>query len=74
MEKRFFYLKEAANYLGVSVNTFKKCCPVKPVALGESDAVLRYDRRDLDAWADYKKGALINAESQYQLRKNAFDE
>ena len=39
---------EAADYCGVSVNTFKAHVRVSPVKIGHS---VRYDRRALDRWA-----------------------
>lgn len=39
---------EAADYCGVSVNTFRAHVPVAPVKIGSS---VRYDRRALDRWA-----------------------
>lgn len=38
---------EAADYCGVSVNTFKAHVRVSPVRIGQS---IRYDRRALDRW------------------------
>lgn len=40
--------EEAAEYCGVSVNSFKAHVPVPPVKIGGS---VRYDRRALDRWA-----------------------
>jgi predicted DNA-binding transcriptional regulator AlpA len=40
--------EEAANYCGVSVNTFRAHIKVPPVKIGQS---VRYDRRALDRWA-----------------------
>jgi predicted DNA-binding transcriptional regulator AlpA len=40
--------EEAADYCGVSVNTFKAHVKVAPVKIGSS---VRYDRRELDRWA-----------------------
>jgi predicted DNA-binding transcriptional regulator AlpA len=40
--------KEAADYCGVSVNTFHAHVKVQPVKIGHS---VRYDRRALDRWA-----------------------
>lgn len=48
---------EAANYCGFkSIQAFKRCCEVRPVALGSGIRDLRYDIRDLDNWIDRKKG------------------
>ena len=39
---------QAADYCGVSVNTFRAHVKVAPVKIGSS---VRYDRRALDRWA-----------------------
>lgn len=41
--------EQAADYCGVSVNTFKAHVKVPPVKIGNS---VRYDRRALDQWAE----------------------
>lgn len=43
---------QAAAYCSVSQPTFEACCPVRPVSLGGSKRLDRYDVRDLDAWID----------------------
>lgn len=43
-------LDQAAAYSGVSVDTFKEVCPVKPVALTDSPRGRRYLRTSLDTW------------------------
>jgi hypothetical protein len=52
--QRLFTRDAAAEYLGMSVRTFDM--RVKPhlpyVVIGESDRGKRYDRLDLDKWAD----------------------
>lgn len=40
--------EEAADYCGVSVNTFRAHVKVASVKIGSS---VRYDRRELDRWA-----------------------
>ena len=40
--------EQAAEYCGVSVNTFRAHVTVRAVKIGHS---VRYDRRDLDRWA-----------------------
>lgn len=41
-------VKQAADYCGVSVNTFRAHVRVTPVKIG---SLVRYDRRALDRWA-----------------------
>lgn len=41
---------QAAAYSGLSVDTFKAVCPVKPVAFTDSARGNRYLRTALDAW------------------------
>lgn len=43
-------LHEAAEYSGLSVDTFKEVCPVKPIEFTESTRGDRYLRASLDAW------------------------
>jgi hypothetical protein len=43
---------QAAAYCGVSITTLTAVCPVKPIALGESKRLERYDICDLDDWID----------------------
>ncbi len=43
-------LTEAAAYCGLSVDTFKDVCPVKPVSFTESTRGQRYLRVSLDTW------------------------
>jgi hypothetical protein len=43
-------LDQAAAYSGLSVDTFKQVCPVKPIALTASTRGNRYLRNSLDAW------------------------
>lgn len=47
-EKLLLTSEEAADYCGVSVNTFRAHVKVAPVKIGSS---VRYDRRELDRWA-----------------------
>jgi hypothetical protein len=42
----------AAEYCGLSVDTFKEVCPVKPIAFTQSTRGDRYLRTRLDAWLD----------------------
>jgi len=43
-------LDQAAAYSGLSVDTFKKVCPVKPIEFTQSARGHRYLRASLDAW------------------------
>ena len=43
-------LDQAAEYIGLSVDTFKAVCPVKPVKFTESTRGDRYLRVRLDEW------------------------
>ena len=53
-EKRMLSDSEAAHYCGLPAKLFKGICPVVQVRLGLN--MLRYDKRDLDAWLDTQKG------------------
>jgi hypothetical protein len=47
---------DAAEYCRVSVPTFDRVCPVRPVELEPGNPrLLRYDVRDLDIWIDDMK-------------------
>ncbi len=46
--------EQAADYCGVSVNTFRAHVKVAPVKIGGS---VRYDRRALDRWAANQSGS-----------------
>jgi hypothetical protein len=43
-------LNEAAEYCGLSVQTFKEVCPVKPISFTQSTRGDRYRRASLDDW------------------------
>jgi hypothetical protein len=43
---------QAAAYCGISLATFKLVCPVRPIALGASKRMQRFDVVALDAWID----------------------
>lgn len=47
---------QAADYCGVSVPIFAARCPVRPVALGASKRLERYDVVALDRWIDELSG------------------
>ena len=48
--KRLLNKIEAAEYVGVSVDTLSRLCPVAPVKLGPGPKLQRYDKEKLDAW------------------------
>jgi hypothetical protein len=43
---------QAAAYCGTSVATFRIVCPVRPIALGKSKRLERFDIVALDRWID----------------------
>jgi hypothetical protein len=43
-------LDQAAAYCGLSVDTFKGVCPIKPIVFTQSARGNRYLRASLDAW------------------------
>jgi hypothetical protein len=45
-------LDQAAAYCGLSVDTFKEVCPVKPIEFTQSTRGHRYRRARLDGWLD----------------------
>jgi hypothetical protein len=49
---RLLTRKQAAAYCGVSVTTLQHRCPVRPIALGTSRRLQRYDVQLLDEWID----------------------
>jgi hypothetical protein len=49
---RLLTKNQAAAYCGVSVATFATLCPVRPIALGNSKRLERFDTRTLDLWID----------------------
>jgi hypothetical protein len=49
---RLLTREQAAVYCGMSVPTLTLHCPVKPIALGNSKRLERYDVRRLDEWID----------------------
>ncbi len=55
--RRLLNKTEAAEYIGVSVDTFAKVCPVAPVRLGPGPKLQRYDLAKIDAWIDSLDGS-----------------
>ena len=45
-------LDQAAEYCGLSVDTFKEKCPVKPIEFTQSSHGRRWLRAKLDSWLD----------------------
>ena len=42
----------AAEYCAISVTAFNAVCPVRPISLGRSKRMERFDSRSLDLWID----------------------
>ncbi len=53
---RLLTREQAAAYCGISLPTFKGICPVRPIALGASKRLERYDLRALEQWIDTFSG------------------
>lgn len=49
---RLLTRSQAAAYCSISVATFTVVCDVRPIALGPSKRLERFDTRALDAWID----------------------
>ena len=45
-------LEEAAEYTGLSVDTFKEVCPVKPIEFTKSTRGNRWRTASLDKWLE----------------------
>lgn len=45
-------LDQAAAYSGLSVDTFKEVCPVKPIEFTRSSRGFRWRRASLDIWLE----------------------
>lgn len=43
-------LDQAAEYCGLSIDTFKEVCPIKPIQFTQSTRGNRYRRAALDEW------------------------
>lgn len=54
--------EQACAYLGISVATFVKICPIPPVELGA--AVVRYNRVQIDSWVASLPPKLRTAQNQ----------
>jgi hypothetical protein len=52
MQPRLLTKAEAAAYCGLGVATFEAHCPVRPIAMGESKRLERFDRVALNRWID----------------------
>jgi len=50
LPRRMLTEREAADYCGRTIRTFKGECPVAPTIFGNGDR--RFDMRDLDRWLD----------------------
>ena len=49
---RLLTRKQAAAYCGVSIAILNGRCPLRPIALGSSKRLERYDVQRLDEWID----------------------
>jgi hypothetical protein len=49
---RLLTRRQAAEYCGVSVETFAVHCPVRPIAIGPGKRLERFDVTALDRWID----------------------
>jgi hypothetical protein len=68
-------LHQAATYCGLSVDTFKEVCPVKPLTFTQSTRGHRYLRQRLDEWLlsrdqniDYSN---LSAFERWKVQKDA---
>ncbi|MBX8800446.1 hypothetical protein HBA92_06710 [Ochrobactrum sp. MR28] len=68
-------LNQAAAYCGLSIETFKEVCPIKPVSFTPSTRGQRFLRQRLDEWlssldrnADYSNLSALEA---WKARKHA---
>jgi hypothetical protein len=60
--RRMLTEREAAEYCGRTIRTFKGECPVAPTVFGNGDR--RFDMQDLDRWLDgLKLGTLDDADA-----------
>lgn len=57
---RLFTLKNAAAYCGVCSTTFKREFTIRPINIGTTTSIFRYDRYDLDAFIDNIKAGIGN--------------
>lgn len=55
VQPRLLNKADAASYCGVSEPVFERVVDVRPICLG-GPRLARYDRLDLDAWIDRRKG------------------
>lgn len=62
IQPRMLSMKQAADYLGVSVKRFPGICPVAPTLM-PGDVKL-YDRADLDQWIDQLKGGAMDSDDE----------
>ena len=53
IQPRMLSARQAADYVGLPLKRFPRICPVRPIAVTDSEA--RYDIRDLDLWLDQIK-------------------
>lgn len=63
---RLLTKSQAAQYCGLSVQTFGVTCPVRPIALGEGVRMHRYDVRDIDKWIDSFKAGVVDEDDPFK--------
>jgi hypothetical protein len=56
---------EAASYCGLGTATFENQCPVRPIALGHSKRLMRFDREALNAWIDELASGIMNKDNDW---------
>ena len=65
---------QAARYCSLSIATFTRICPMRPINLGYSDPrLIRYDVHDLDRWIDELKSK-IKASDESDLDQDDYIE
>lgn len=55
MEKRYFNVKEIANYLGMSPNSIRAWVRLRRIPFSKLGRSVRFDIRKIDIWAESKK-------------------
>lgn len=66
--RRMLTVEDAADYCGLSVNSFRAYIKIHPVNFGRS---VRYDRKDLDEWLDRFRQSPTQNRPVWELAGNA---
>lgn len=66
-ERRMLTTEEAADYCGLSVNSFRAYVRVPPVNFGRS---VRYDRKQVDEWLDRFRRPITRNKPVWELAGN----